>query len=45
MVFKLGLFDQKNWRRLRGSDYLSQEVTGTSLKDRVGQSEINQVAA
>ncbi|MCU7887836.1 MAG: transposase, partial [Candidatus Thiodiazotropha sp. (ex Lucinoma aequizonata)] len=33
MMFKLGLYAEKKWRRFRGLDYLSKVVTGIKFKD------------
>ena len=45
MMFKLGQCAQKNWRRLRGFDYLAKRVTGIKFKDGIEVTEINQAAA
>ena len=45
MMFKLGQCAQKNWRRLRGFDYLAKVITGVEFKDGIEVTTINQVAA
>jgi len=45
MMFKLGQCAQKNWRRLRGFDYLAKVITGVKFKDGIEVTTINQVAA
>ncbi len=45
MMFKLGQCAQKNWRRLRGFDYLAKVITGVKFKDGVEVTEANQAAA
>ena len=45
MMFKLGQCAEKNWRRLRGFDYLAKLVTGIKFKDGIEVTEINQAAA
>ena len=45
MMFKLGMCAEKNWRRLRGFDYLSKVITGIEFKDGIEVKEVNQVAA
>ena len=45
MMFKLGLCAQKNWRRLRGFDYLAKVITGVKFTDGIEVTESNQVAA
>ena len=45
MMFKPGQCAQKNWRRLRGFDYLAKVITGVEFKDGIEVTTINQVAA
>jgi transposase-like protein len=45
MMFKLGQCAEKNWRRLRGFDYLAKVVIGIKFKDRIEVTEVNQAAA
>jgi len=45
MMFKLGQCAEKNWRRLRGFDYLAKQVIGIKSKDGIELTEINQAAA
>ncbi len=45
MIFKLGLCAEKNWRRLRGFNYLAKVITGVKFKDGVEVAEVDQVAA
>jgi putative transposase len=45
MMFKLGQCAEKNWRRLRGFDYLAKLVTGIKFKDGIEVTEVNQAAA
>jgi putative transposase len=45
MMFKLGQCAEKNWRRLRGFDYLAKLVIGIKFKDGIEGTEINQAAA
>jgi transposase-like protein len=45
MMFKLGLCAEKNWRRLRGFDYLAKVITGVKFKDGIEVTESDQVAA
>lgn len=33
MIFKLGMCAEKNWRRLRGFDYLAKVIKGVKFKD------------
>lgn len=35
MMFKLGQCAEKNWRRLRGFDYLAKVITGIEFKDGI----------
>jgi putative transposase len=35
MMFKLGMCAEKNWRRLRGFDYLAKVITGVEFKDGI----------
>lgn len=45
MMFKLGQCAEKNWRRLRGFDYLAKVVTGIKFKDGVEVTDVDQAAA
>ena len=45
MMFKLGQCAEKNWRRLRGFDYLAKVATGIKFKDGVEVMQVDQVAA
>ena len=45
MMFKLGQCVEKNWRRLRGFDYLAKLVTGIKFKDGVEVMQVDQIAA
>ena len=45
MMFKLGLCAEKNWRRLRGFNYLAKVITGIEFKDGIEVTEVDQVAA
>lgn len=45
MMFKLGQCAEKNWRRLRGFNYLAKVITGVKFKDGVEVTIINQAAA
>ena len=45
MMFKLGLCAEKNWRRLRGFNYLAKVITGIKFKDGIEVTEVDQVAA
>ena len=45
MMFKLGLCAEKNWRRLRGFDYLAKVVSGIKIEDGVEVIKIDQAAA
>ena len=45
MMFKLGQCAEKNWRRLRGFDYLAKLVTGIKFKDGVEVTQADQIAA
>ena len=44
-MFKLGQCAEKNWRRLRGFDYLAKLVIGIKFKDGIEVTQINQAAA
>lgn len=44
MMFKLGQCAEKNWRRLRGFNYLAKVITGVKFKDGIEVTEIDQVA-
>ena len=45
MMFKLGQCAEKNWRRLRGFNFLAKVITGVRFKDGVEVMQTNQVAA
>ena len=45
MMFKLGMCAEKNWRRLRGFDYLTKVITGVKFKDGVEVTKADLVAA
>ena len=45
MMFKLGQCAQKNWRRLRGYQYLAKIVTGVRFEDGIEVETSTQVAA
>jgi putative transposase len=45
IMFKFGQCVLKNWRRLRGFDYLAKVITGGEFKDLVEVPDIDQVAA
>jgi putative transposase len=45
MLFKLGQCAEKNWRRLRGFNYLAKVITGIKFSDGIEVTEVNQVAA
>ena len=45
MMFKLGLCAQKNWRRLRGFNYLGQVITGVKFRDGIEVKTVDQAAA
>lgn len=45
MMFKLGQCAQKNWRRLRGFDYLAKVITGVKFKDGIEVTQADQRAA
>jgi len=45
MMFKLGQCAQKNWRRLRGFDYLAKVIIGVKFKDGIEVTTIDQAAA
>ncbi|MEQ8312524.1 MAG: IS256 family transposase [Gammaproteobacteria bacterium] len=45
MMFKLGQCAEKNWRRLRGFNYLAKVITGVKFKDGIEVTTINQAAA
>ena len=45
MMFKLGLCAEKNWRKLRGFDYLAKVITGVKFKDGVEMKNVDQDAA
>jgi putative transposase len=45
MMFKLGMCAEKNWRRLRGFDYLTKVITGVKFKDGVEVIDVDLVAA
>ena len=45
MMFKLSQCAQKNWRRLRGFDYLAKVITGVEFKDGIEMKQADQKAA
>jgi hypothetical protein len=45
MMFKLRQCAQKNWRRLRGFDYLAKVITGVKFKDGIEVATADQRAA
>ncbi len=45
MMFKLGRYAEKKWRRLRGFDYLAKVITGIKFKEGVEVAGVDQVAA
>ena len=45
MMFKLGQCAEKNWRRLRGFDYLAKVITGVKFKDGIEVIQVDRVAA
>jgi transposase-like protein len=45
MMFKLGQCAEKQWRRLRGFDYLAKVITGVKFKDGIEVTEVDQAAA
>ena len=45
MMFKLGQCAEKNWRRLRGFDYLAKVITGVKFKDGIEVTQVDQAAA
>jgi len=45
MMFKLGMCAEKNWRRLRGFNYLAKVVKGVKFKDGIEVKAVDQVAA
>ncbi len=45
MIFKLGMCAEKNWRRLRGFNYLAKVITGIKFEDGIEVTEVDQVAA
>jgi len=45
MMFKLGMCAKKNWKRLRGFDYLAKVITGVKFKDGVEVTDVDLVAA
>lgn len=45
MMFKLGMCAEKNWRRLRGFNYLAKVITGIKFKDGIEVTDVDQVAA
>ena len=45
MMFKLSQCAEKNWRRLRGFDYLAKVIAGVQFKDGIEVIKIDQVAA
>ena len=45
MMFKLRQCAEKNWRRLRGFDYLAKVIIGTKFKDVIEATKVDQAAA
>ncbi len=45
MMFKLGQCAEKNWRRLRGFDYLAKVITGVKFEDGIEMTQVDQAAA
>jgi len=45
MVFKLGMYAQENWRRLRGFSYLGQLITGVKFRAGIKVKTVGQAAA
>ena len=45
MMFKLGQCAEKQWRRLRGFDYLAKVITGVKFKDGIEVTAVDQAAA
>ena len=45
MMFKLSECAEKNWRRLRGYDYLAKIITGVKFKDGIEVTTDDQIAA
>ncbi len=45
MTFKLGQCAEKNWRKLRGFNYLAKVIEGIPFKDGIEIDESNQIAA
>ena len=44
MMFKLGMYAQENWQRLRGFNYLGQVITGVKFRDGIKVKTIDQAA-
>ncbi len=45
MMFKLGGCAEKNWRRLRGFDYLGKVISGVKFRDGEEVKQVDQDAA
>jgi putative transposase len=45
MIFKLGMYAETKWRRLRGFIYLTKVITGSKFKDGIEATAVDQVAA
>ena len=45
MMFKLSQCAEKNWRRLRGFNYLAKVIAGIQFKDGIEVTKVDQVAA
>ena len=45
MIFRLGQCTEKNWRKLRGFDYLAKVITGVTFKDGIETIKPSQIAA
>ena len=45
MMFKLGQCAEKNWRKLRGFNYLAKVIAGVKFNDGIEATEESQIAA
>ena len=45
VMFKLGQYVEKKWRRLKGLDYLTKGITGVKFKDELEVAEVDLIAA
>jgi len=43
MMFKLGIYAERKWRKLRGFNYLENVIRGAELKDGIEVESDNQV--